>query len=467
LEGSFYAANHARSDFLTCRSKPASPPAKSVEVAILFGPLEVKEIRIKMKQFVIIGNSAAGVAAAEAIRKNDRESRIIIISDEDYNAYCRCLISYYLAGDVKEEKILYRPEIFYRENNIELLLNKKVVRVDPKKNRVICEDKATFGYDSLLIATGACPKFPETPGIKKRGVFGLRTIKDAREISGLLPVTKEACVLGGGLVGLKAAYALKKRNLEVRVIIKSRQVLSQMLDPAAAALVQKRLEDNGIDIILGQDVSEIIGNGDIKAVKLTSGKALAASLIVVGKGVSPNIDLLKETDVKFNEGIIADNLLRTNIPNIYTAGDVCESFDLTMGRHAVNALWPVAVQQGKVAGANMAGGSVNYEGSLGMNSIEFFGLPIVSLGIYRGEEGSSFEDLSICNTKENIYKKIILRGGIIVGAIFVGNIKSSGVILRLIRGKIDVSGLKNKLLSDNFGYPDVMDLVREKEQIYI
>lgn len=421
-----------------------------------------------MKQFVIIGNSAAGIAAVEAIRQRDKEPKIIVISDEDYSSYCRCLISYYLAGEVKEEKILYRPESFYKENNIELLLNKKVERVDPKKNRVVCADKTQINYDALLIATGASPKFPDTPGIKKRGVFGFRTIKDAKDISGLLPVTKSASVLGGGLIGLKAAYALKKRNIEVKVIIRSKQVLSQMLDFSAASLVAKRLEENGIELVFGEDVAEVIGNGDIKAVKLSSGKAIGVSLIVVGKGVEPNIGLVKDTEIKVNEGIIANSILQTNLPNIYTAGDVCEGFDLTLGQLSINALWPVAVEQGKIAGANMTGENILYEGSLGMNAIEFFGLPVVSLGIYKVKEGdASFEELKVLDTKANLYKKLILKNNVLLGAVLVGDIKNSGVFLRLIKERIDVSSLKDRLLQENFGYPDIMNLVREKESSYI
>jgi NAD(P)H-nitrite reductase large subunit len=423
-----------------------------------------------MKQFVIIGNSAAGIATVEAIRQKDKTSKILVFSDEDYSAYCRCLISYYLAGDIKEDKILYRAESFYKENNIELLLNKKVMRIDPKKNRIVCEDKTQFNYDALLIATGASPKFPETKGIKKRGVFGFRTIKDTKDISGLLPVTKAACVLGGGLIGLKGAYGLKKRNVEVKVIIKSKQVLSQMLDFEAAGFMQRRLEENGIEIILGQDVDEIIGNGDIKAVKLDSGKAFESSLIIIGKGVSPNIDLIKETEIKFNEGILANNSMQTNMPNIYTAGDCAESFDVALGQFSMNALWPVAVEQGKIAGANMsgAGDNLNYAGSLGMNSLEFFGLPVVSLGLYKVKEAdTNFEELKFRNTKENLYKKIILKDNFIVGAIFVGDIKNSGVFLRLIRERINVSSFKDRLLQESFGYPDIMDFVRDKERLYV
>jgi nitrite reductase (NADH) large subunit len=422
-----------------------------------------------MKQFIIIGNSAGGIAAVEAIRRIDKSSKITVISDEDYSSYCRCLISYYLAGEVKEDKILLRPKEFYSENNIELLLNKKVSRVDPKKSRVICEDKTNLSFDSLLIATGGSPKFPETPGMKKRGVFGFRTIKDAKEIEGLLPVIKTACVLGGGLIGLKAAYALKKRNIDVKVIIKSKQVLSQMLDFQAAGFVQKRLEEHGIEVILGQDVTEVIGDeGEIKAVKLDSGKAVGCSLIIVGKGVSPNIGLVKDSEIKVNEGIIADNYLATSISNIYTAGDVCESFDITMGKHTINALWPIAVEQGKIAGSNMTGESLAFEGSLGMNSIEFFGLPVISLGVYKVKaDDSGFEELKALDIKSNLYKKLILKGNILIGAICVGDIRNSGVFLRLIRERVDVSSVKDKLLKDNFGYPDIIDLVKSKEKLYV
>ncbi len=420
-----------------------------------------------MKKYLIIGNSAAGIAAIEAIRKKDKESKIVVVSDEGYRAYCRCLISYYLAGEVKKENIFYRPDNFYKENKVDLLLNKKVNSVMPKKNRVACEDKSQIDYDSLLIATGASTKYPEIKGIKKKGVFGFRTLKDVMDIEGLLPVTKSVCVLGGGLIGLKAASALRKRNIEVKVIIKSKQVLSQVLDYEAAGFVQKRLEEKGIEIVLGQDAVEIIGNGEVKAVKLESDKVIASSLIIAAKGVSPNIDLVKGTDIKINEGIISNDILQTNIPNIYTAGDVCESFDLTLGRPSINALWPIAVEQGKLAGANMSGDNINYDGSLGMNSLEFFDLPVVSLGIFKLKDPKGFEEIKITDAKLNIYKKFILKNNCLTGAVLVGDIRNSGVFLRLIREKIDVSSFKDRLFQENFGYPDIKDFVKEKEQVYV
>ncbi len=231
--------------------------------------------------------------------------------------------------------------------------------------------------------------------------------------------------------------------------------------------MQKRLEANGIEVLLGRDVAEVIGNGDIKAVKLDSGKAIEASLIIAAKGVSPNIDLIKETDIKVNEGIIANNLMQTNITNIWTAGDVAEGLDIALGEYSVNALWPIAIEQGRAAGANMAGESIIYEGSLGMNSLEFFGLAAVSLGVFRTGAQIDYEEIKMIEPKLNIYKKLILKDNYLKGAVLTGDINKSGLYLRLIREKIDVSTFKDKLLEENFGFPDIMDFVREKEKIYV
>jgi NADPH-dependent 2,4-dienoyl-CoA reductase/sulfur reductase-like enzyme len=192
-----------------------------------------------MKQFLIIGNSAAGIAAAEAIRSKNKSDKITIISDENHPCYSRCLISYFLAGDIKENGVLYRNEEFFKQNNIELILGKKAVEIRPKKNVVVIEEKVEedkepsvkrkqLEYDYLILANGASPKFPDKKGMQKKGVFGFRTIEDAKQISDLIPISTTACVMGGGLIGLKAAYALRKKNLEVKVIVKSNQVLSQV-----------------------------------------------------------------------------------------------------------------------------------------------------------------------------------------------------------------------------------------------
>lgn len=434
-----------------------------------------------MKQIVIIGDSAAGVAAVEAIRKKDKESKIIVLSDENFPSYCRCVISDFLAGKVSEDKLVYRSNEFFKENNVELKLSTKAIKVDLKKNRVIAEDasqdknaeedkkaraaKLQFDYDVLLLANGASPKFPDLKGIKKKGVFGFRTIQDTKDILQFVTIADTACVLGGGLIGLKAAYGLKKRGLDVKVIIKSSNVLSQVTDKPSAELVQRRLSENGIEVLTGRDVSEILGNGDVKAIKLDNGKVIACQIVVAAKGVNPNTDIIAETEIKINEGICVDDYMKTNIPNIYAAGDVAETFDVTLNKPSVNALWPHAVDQGKIAGANIIGDNIKYEGSLGMNSVEFFDLPLISLGNFK--EGQNNEVLTKSSPAESIYKKLVIEGTRLVGAVLVGNINHSGVFLKLIREKIDVAQIKDRLLNENFGFADIRDLTREEEKTYV
>ena len=420
-----------------------------------------------MKNFVIIGNSAAGISAAEAIRQKDKKSKITIISEEDYHSYCRCLISYFLAGEIPEEKLVFRPEDFYKENNLNLILNKKVVKVEPKKNIIKFEDKTSLGYDMLLIATGASSKFPpDLKGLKKKGVFGLRTIRDAKEILNLVPSSSSSCILGGGLVSLKAAYGLLKRGQELKIIVKSKFVLSQMLDEKGAGLFMKKFQEAGVEIMTARDIVEILGNGDLKAVRLDSGKVIACSILVVGKGVNPNTDLIKDTQLNLDKGILVDQYMKSSIPNIFAAGDVAQTFDLVYKNSVVNALWPNAIEQGRISGLNMIGENLKYDGSMTMNSIGFFDLPAISMGITR-PKNPELEELVLFDQKRNIYKKFVLDKNHLVGMIAIGDISNCGVFLRLIKERTDITLIKNELVSQTFNYAKVLDLVKQKDEVFI
>ncbi|MFA5363105.1 MAG: FAD-dependent oxidoreductase, partial [Candidatus Omnitrophota bacterium] len=364
--------------------------------------------------------------------------------------------------------LFYPPESFYKDNGIELVLGRKVSHVLPKKNRVVCEDKTNFDYDVLLIATGARPRIPEIKGIRKAGVFGFRTLQDVKEIQSLLPVVKCVCVMGGGLVGIAAASALRRRAMEVKVVVSSSSILSRVFDPGSSALIQKRLEDNGIEFVIRQDVSEIIGEGDIKAVKLSSGKIFAASLVVAGKGVEPNIGAAQESGIQINTGIPVDAFMRTNIGNIYAAGDVCESPCCAGEGTPARSFWADAVEQGAVAGENMAGGAAAYERSIRMSSLEFFGLQAVSMGTYElPGNPSGFEELNSSDPGRGFYRRIIFKDNMLAGAVLTGNIEAGTVFLRLMKEKADVSSIKERLLAEDFVYPGGSGPLAEKEQTHV
>jgi NAD(P)H-nitrite reductase large subunit len=239
-----------------------------------------------------------------------------------------------------------------------------------------------------------------------------------------------------------------------------------MLDEKGAGLLMDKFRKGGVEIMTGHDIVEVLGNGDLKAVKLDTGKVIACSILVIGKGVNPNIGLIRDTPIKADKGILVDEFMKTNIPNIFAAGDVAQTFDLVYRNSVVNALWPNAVEQGRVAGLNMVGENINYNGSMVMNSIEFFDLPIVSMGITKpGEPG--FEEIALLDERRSIYKKFVLKENRLVGMIAVGDIRNCGVFLKLIKEGTDVSSIKEDLISPTFSYVRVLDLLKQKDELYI
>jgi len=420
-------------------------------------------------QYVIIGSSAAGISAIEAIRTKDKVSKIIVISDEKNPLYSRCLISYLLAGTIDEKKIWYKPGSFFKDNKVEALLGIKADKINIKKKEITLDNKEKIKFDRLLIATGASPKLENIPGIDKKGVFPLRTIEHAIEIQSMLDKVKSVAILGGGLIGLRAAYALKNRGKDVSVFVKSGSILSQIIDKDAAGLMQKRIEEKGIKIFTGVAAKEIQGDKSANRIIFDNGSEIVGNgrdrslLVIIGKGVSPNIEIAKDAGIKTNRGILANEHLETNVESIFTAGDVSETNDIALEESSMNAIWPAACEQGRIAGLNMAGENELYEGSLAMNSIEFFGLPVISVGITR-PKSDKYKEIVKKDPSKNIYKKIVLKNGIIKGVIFVNSIENIGVIGSLIKNKVDVSGVKDIILEDYFDYGKIATLVKKSKK---
>ena len=415
--------------------------------------------------YVIVGGSAAGISAIEAIRSQDKEGRITLVSDEKFPLYSRCLITYFLAGKLAEDKLKYRSSDFYAKEKVESLNGIRAKRLLPEKRKLILDNGKEITYDKLLIATGASPQMVEVPGSDKEGILGLRTYRDAQLINGRLDKVNRVSILGGGLIGLRAAYALHARNKQVKVIVKSNQVLSQMLDKGAADFVRRKIEQKGIEVMTGLAAVEFLGGKEVTGLVLDDGRRLECELVIVGKGVGPNLELVKGTEIKTDYGIIVDDYLQTNLPNVYAAGDVAQAKDLITGESTINALWPCAVAQGKVAGLNMAGKKVKYDGSLAMNSIEFFGLPVISIGITRPKE-KEYEQLVKEDAKNFVYKKVVLRKNRLQGMILVNRIEQAGVMRILMKKKVDISSIKGMLLEDGFDFAKILPIIKEGKELF-
>lgn len=418
-------------------------------------------------KYLIIGNSAAATGAIETIRQNDSQGTVTVLSNENYPLYSRCLLSYYLARTIPEKGLKIRPDDWHDKLKAEVLTGKQVEEVIPDKRKVKCSDGSQFGYDKLLIATGGSPKLPEDVPRSVEGICVLRTIEDARKIEGIAEKGNSAVVLGGGLVGMKAAFALQARGMKVKVVMWSPNVLSQMIDYDSAQIVMARLKEYGIEVASGSDITDVISHeGRITGVAISSrGKEYNSEcdLLISAKGVIPNTDLIENSGITKNWGIITDQYMRTNFDNIYAAGDVAETWDMATGERRVNALWTCAVEQGKIAGMNMAGQNRQYNGSLGMNSINFPGVELISFGTVRPKDENNYEIMVENYFERGIYKKVLLQDDIVKGLILVNKIDNAGLLLSLLGRRINVKAFKVELLNDNFNYARILAEFGDKE----
>lgn len=418
--------------------------------------------------YLVIGNSAAGVSACEGIRRMDQAGSIGVVSDEVTMPYSRCLLTSYLSGKVPEKQLFFRPPGFYQKNRIELLLGKRAAGIDASAKLVALDDGQEVGYGKLLLATGSRARLYDIPGKDLPGMFTLRTLQDAERISAAVEGAKRAVIMGGGLVGIGTAISLRTRGLEVCVVVASRSILSQNLDLEGGNMLVRHLEANGIRFLFGTDVVEVLGNDRVRGVRLSDGRTQECGLVVSAKGVLMNSELAAGAGIATERGVLVDDHMRTSAADVYAAGDVAQAKDFLTGSSEVMTIWPVAAEQGKMAGMDMAGGDVAYPGGLQMNTVDFFGLPVVSIGETREpKDPSGVEALVSREEKAMRYRKVVLRDGRVVGAILIGDTESAGVYTGLMCTRVDVRAVRGLLLGKNFDYAKLVDAMLLKDPSYL
>jgi NAD(P)H-nitrite reductase large subunit len=405
-------------------------------------------------KYLIIGNSVAAIAAIEAIREKDQKGDITLISDESQFVYSRPLISYLLAGNIKVEQMYYRGKNFYEKNNVRAILGRKVTNVDAANKKVVLEDGEELSFEKLLVATGGKPIFPKIKGSGINGVFAFTKWDDVEKIKKFLlgAEVKRAVIVGGGLIGLKAAEGLIALGIKITIVELSDRIMSSTFDGTTSEMMKKILEKRGVEVVTKNTADEIIAKGSkVDGVVLRDGKRVSCEMVVFAIGVSPNIEMVKDSGIKVNRGIHVDEYMRTNFPDIYAAGDVVEGYDLVLRDNRPIAIWPNASIQGAVAGYNMTGGTKKYVGSFAMNSIEICDIPTISMGLTDPPAGKGYEVLQQLDEEKPTYRKIILKDNVVVGAIFVNDIDRAGIFTSLIKDKIDTSSFKDVLLKEEFG----------------
>jgi nitrite reductase (NADH) large subunit len=402
-------------------------------------------------RYLIIGNGGAGLRAAQTLRRRDARAKITMVDRESYPCYYRMRLPDYISGWKTRDTVFVVNESFYKEQGIELLRENHVVSVRPKDHVVQLDNGDLLGYDRLLIAAGARPRRLPCPGSDLEGVVYLRTLDQAEEIISRTAKARGAVALGGGLLGVEMARAFKELGLDTHYLIREDRFWPQMLDSTGSLMIENVLAEKGIQLHKEEGMKEIHGDeSGVKGVLTTTGHELPADLVGVAIGVVCNIEFLEGSGIATDRGVIVDDHLQTNLEGVYAAGDVAQAYDVVHGDHRVVTSWLNTQRQGEAAAVNMSGGDAALGGVVPYNVIVIYGLPVACIGINLPPENEGFKSLTGDYPKSNEYRKLVLRDGVLVGAILIGNIGEAKALETLIKSRIDVSAYRDRLFEPGF-----------------
>lgn len=407
--------------------------------------------------YLIIGNSIAAISAVEALRKVDTSRSITIVTREGEPAYSPVLTPNYIAGELPLERLYLREKSFYREQGVRVISSDAALRVCPGKKEVLLESGSILRYDQLLIATGGRPRPAVFPGAALEGVSVLRSLRDAVAIRRHASGKKDAVILGGGPISMRSAWALRQLGITVSLVISSNRLLSRLVDEEVALILEEALlQEGGYRIYKNCDLLAARGVEKVETVELNSGESIPAQLVVVGKGVIANKELVEGTEIATAEGILTDERMETSSPGVYAAGDVAQAYDRVRKKNVVSAIWPAAFAQGKVAGRNMGGAADTFTGTVPMNVLEVGGTTLAIIGTRTDETVSYRSGGSL--------KKIYLGENKITGAVFLDDLRGIGLLHTLIRNEVSLERLPSpeRLLEDT-EYCRLLGFHRRKE----
>ncbi len=413
--------------------------------------------------YVIIGNSTAATGAVEGIRRIDRKMPVSVISDEPYLTYSRPLISYYLGGMVDEDGIYYRKSDFYEKNNVKPILGIKAASIDIKAKAVILENGAVVPYSKLLVATGGKPFKPPVDGLEKKNVFGFIKMDDAKKISEAVVPGSKAIVIGASFSGLKAVEALIHRGADVTVIDIMDRIMPRIFDKTASAIIEDGLAAQGVKVMLGTTVESLTGAEAVDGVMIKGEGHISCDFAVLAIGVRCNTDIAAGTGIEVNRGIKVDDRMRTNIPDIYAAGDVAEGYNFIERKYMEIAIISNAYKQGETAGINMAGGDRAYNEGMAMNSMPLLGMTIMSAGI--SEQQPGVEVKAIYRPEGKIYKKFYIRDNRLAGFLLVNDPDRAGLYTDLVRNGTDIAPFIGDIGESSFGLASLPKEARKSKML--
>lgn len=395
---------------------------------------------------VIVGSGLAGTIAAKSLREADAGAEIVLFGEERHPYYPRPNLIEYLAGRLPYGKLFAYPEAWYKERRIDVRPGTRVARIRPDDRLVETDAGGRESYDALLLADGASSSIPPIRGADKPGVHTLRTLDDAEAILGRVAARPDVVIIGGGLLGLELARALKARGAEVTVLEFLPYLLPRQLDPAAGAILARQFEAAGIRVRVGVTTDEIVGLPEASGVRLKTGEEIPAGTVLIAAGVRPNTGLAREAGLAVDRGVVVDDLMATDRPGIFAAGDG------TQHKGRLYGIIPASFDQARTAAASMLGQRRPYGGTVPSNTLKVLGLYLSSVGIINPEPAAGLEEIRRAEAASGLYRKIVLENGRLVGAVWMGTREGVPLIARAVADRLDVAGFKNDILADGFDF---------------
>ena len=394
-----------------------------------FVPVDVEESSYRMDTknfYVILGGGAAAFYAASAIRERDRTGSIVMISNEPYRPYNRPMLTKSIMAELNEEQIAIEEEKWYEENNIHLLLGKQVTGIDTKNKEVLLEEGMKLAYTKLIYALGSECFIPPINGKDKKEVIAIRRLEDIRKIEAMLPRLKNVVVIGGGVLGLEAAWEMKKAKCHVTVLEAAPLLMGRQLDEGAADMLKLISEGKDIQIHTGVQITDILGEDHVTAVKLAGGEVFPADLVIVSAGVRANTAIAGEAGIETDRAVVVNEKMETSIPDIYACGDCAQYQGINY------AIWPQAMEQGKVAGANAAGDFLVYEGVSAALNFHGMGTALFAAGDNGKNLNLVYKTVEFKDMGKKQYRKYYFLNNRLCGVILIGDVSAMAKMTQLL-----------------------------------
>src|SRR3974390_250539 len=395
-------------------------------------------------KYLIVGSSHAALEAANAIRMFDSVGTLTLLTRDAHLPYSPTILPYVVSGRSQPDNVTLRDAAYFRANAIDFVSGAEIVSVDPAQSSLRLATGESWHYERLLIATGAAPSLPKVRGLAAVPYHVLRSLDDAVGLRRAMQQAKSALVLGAGLIGMHAAENMAKAGIKVTVVELQRFALSVYFEPKASAMIERTFAEHGVQMLMGRTLVSVERAGDGIATTLSNGTTLEADLLLVCTGVKPNISFLKGAGIETNVGILVDDRMRTNGAKIWAAGDVAQGRGF-WGDKVVNGILPNAVEQGRIAGADMAedAGVQPFRGAVPLNTYSFFGQQAISVG-HCGSPGSEVVE----GGGGGSYRHIVLKDGRLCCISTINDFIDAGIMWQLILRRTDLSAVKEAFIAN-------------------